>query len=77
MSKIRGIKGAVAAEPQPAAVRGKSAARYLGVSYGSVRLMVKRGELPSRRIGRCRIFLLEDLNDFLRSRPTEGELSGS
>ena len=56
---------------RPAALRAKDAGAYLGVSPWTVRVLAKRGELPSRLIGRARVFLVQDLDGFLQSRPME------
>jgi hypothetical protein len=55
---------------QPRALRLKFAARYLAVSPRNLAYMVERGDLAPRCIGRARVFLIDELDAFLESRPT-------
>lgn len=44
------------------------AARYLGMCQQKLRQLSDLGEIPCRRLGRNRLFLLEDLDAWLVSR---------
>jgi len=46
----------------------REAARYLGVSIGSVERLVREGELPYIRIGILAKFRPEDLADYIERR---------
>ena len=58
-------------EPTCRGLPGKDAAAYLGISGSMVDLLVRRGELSPRYIGRARLFLIEDLDRFLDAAPSE------
>lgn len=45
------------------------AARYLGMHPQTLRKLSDLGEVPCRRVGKHRLFLLEDLNRWLESQP--------
>jgi len=47
------------------AVSVTDAARRLGVSPRTVAALIARSELPSRRIGRRRVILIRELEEFL------------
>ncbi|MEW6273265.1 MAG: helix-turn-helix domain-containing protein [Thermodesulfobacteriota bacterium] len=51
----------------PLAVAVAEAARLVGVSRSALYDLVSRGELPTARIGRRRVVLLEDLRAWLRA----------
>ena len=57
-------------EPTRRGLQGKDAAVYLGISVSMVDLLVKRGELSPRYVGRARLFLIEDLDRFLEASPS-------
>jgi excisionase family DNA binding protein len=44
------------------------AARYLGMCQQKLRQLSDLGDIPCRRVGRNRLFLLDDLNAWLDSR---------
>ena len=54
------------------------AAQYLGVHEQTLREKADLGEVPARREGRCRVFLLEDLDKYLDGLPAWdcGEFNG-
>lgn len=45
------------------------AARYLGMHPQTLRELSDLGRIRARRVGRRRLFLLEDLDDWLSSQP--------
>jgi excisionase family DNA binding protein len=45
------------------------AARYLGMHMQTLRKLSDLGEIPCRRVGRHRLFLLDDLDRWLESQP--------
>ncbi|MBN2118550.1 MAG: helix-turn-helix domain-containing protein [Anaerolineales bacterium] len=45
------------------------AARYLGMHPQTLRKLSDAGEIPCRRVGKHRVFLLEDLNSWLERQP--------
>jgi len=47
----------------------KEVARMLGITPGAVRMMVYRGRLPARKLGRRIIFLKEELEEYLKALP--------
>jgi excisionase family DNA binding protein len=50
------------------AFRMADVARVTGLSISSVKRLVQRRELPSLRIGKCRLVRRRDLEKFLESR---------
>jgi len=54
----------------PRGLRTVDAARYLGISPALVDALVRRGALRAHYIGRAKVFLREDLDGFLETRPT-------
>lgn len=47
----------------------RAAALYLGMSRDQVRKLADLGELPARRLGGNRKFILDDLNNFIDNLP--------
>lgn len=52
---------------QTSLIRLPEAARYIGVSEGTLRRWVKKGKLPYRQPGRAYLFTKEDLESFIES----------
>ena len=50
-------------------LRPKDVAEMLGITPGGVRMMVYRGQLPARRLGRRIVFLEEELKEALKKLP--------
>ena len=50
-------------------LRPKDVAEMLGITPGGVRMMVYRGQLPARRLGRRIVFLEEELKEALKELP--------
>ena len=48
----------------------KEAAQYLGICGDTLRTYADLGDIPARRLGRRRVFRLEDLDTFIDSLPT-------
>jgi excisionase family DNA binding protein len=58
-------KVAVVPVTKPAAMRVDQAARYLAVSVTTIRRLIKRRELETRRIGTALVVLTRSLDAFL------------
>jgi len=56
----------------------KEAARYLGIHEQTLRDKSDLGEIPARKEGRFRVYLLEDLDRYIENLPLYdgGEFSG-
>lgn len=52
---------------EPLAVDTRTAARLLSISVRYLRQLVRRGEIPSLRLGRRRLFRVEDLRRWLEA----------
>ena len=62
----------VVSVPEQAAFSTRAAARYLGISANTLRKRSDQGRIPCRRDeAGCRVFLLQDLNDYLSSLPID------
>ena len=48
----------------------RAAAQYLGVCEDTLRTYADLGDIPARRLGRRRVFTLEDLDAFIEALPT-------
>ena len=46
-----------------------AAAQYLGICEDTLRKYSDLGDIPARRLGRRRVFLLEDLDAFIETLP--------
>ena len=55
------------------ALRPREAAAAISVSQKTLERLTKAGEIQSVLIGRCRLYELSVLEDFLKSRRTAGE----
>ncbi|MDA2934800.1 helix-turn-helix domain-containing protein [Acidobacteria bacterium AH-259-D05] len=59
----------------------KAAAQYLGIHEQTLRKLTDLGDLPARRMGRRRVYRLEDLDQYIDSLPRwydgDGEKSGT
>ena len=55
------------------------AARYLGIHKQTLREKSDLGEIPAKKEGKFRVFLLEDLDRYLNNLPPfeQGEFSGT
>ena len=58
-------------ELQPKALSIEQVCRVSGVGKTKLYELIAAGTLKSRKVGRRRLVLLTDLNDFLQSLPTE------
>ncbi len=47
----------------------RAAAQYLGICEDTLRTYADLGDIPARRLGRRRVFTLEDLDAFIESLP--------
>ena len=47
----------------------KAAAQYLGICEDTLRTYADLGDIPARRLGRRRVFTLEDLDTFIEALP--------
>ncbi len=47
----------------------QAAARYLGICEDTLRTYADLGDIPARRLGRRRVFTLEDLDTFIEALP--------
>ncbi len=47
----------------------RAAAQYLGVCEDTLRTYADLGDIPARRLGRRRVFTLEDLDAFIEALP--------
>jgi excisionase family DNA binding protein len=63
----RAVEKAQADKPSGGWFRVPAAAKYLDCSDNALRLLEKRGLIPSSRIGRSVVFSREDLDKFIRS----------
>lgn len=54
------------------ALKFKEAAKLLGISVRHLSNLVKRGEVPSVKLGRRRVFYRDVLNEWLRDRVRSG-----
>ena len=48
----------------------RATAQYLGVCEDTLRTYADLGDIPARRLGRRRVFTLEDLDAFIEALPT-------
>jgi excisionase family DNA binding protein len=53
--------------PVPLALRPRDAASAIGISAATLERLTRSGEIGSVLIGRCRVYPLEDLRDFLEA----------
>ena len=47
----------------------RAAAQYLGICEDTLRTYADLGDIPARRLGRRRVFTLEDLDAFIEALP--------
>ena len=47
----------------------RAAAQYLGICEDTLRTYADLGDIPARRLGRRRVFTLEDLDTFIEALP--------
>jgi excisionase family DNA binding protein len=52
-------------DPNVGAYRTEIAGRYIGVGHRKTEQLISSGELPSLKIGRCRVVRRKDLDDYL------------
>jgi excisionase family DNA binding protein len=55
--------------PAQRAFPTNDAARYLGMHPQTLRKLTDLGDIPCRRVGKHRVFLLEDLDRWLEAQP--------
>jgi len=66
-------------EQPPFALRPRDAAKALGISPSTLERMARAGEIPTKKIGRCTLYLVEDLKRWLngetidQSHPTKSD----
>lgn len=53
------------------ALNQKDTLRYLGIGYRSLQIIIEAGELPSRFIGKQRMFTKANLDQWLEGKPGE------
>lgn len=56
----------------PLALRSAEAARSLGLSLSTLERLTRSGDIPSVLIGRCRVYEVETLREYLRDRREKG-----
>ena len=58
---------------EPLSLRPREAAASLGVSPSTLERLTKAGEIPVVKYGRCRLYEVETLKNFLKSRRVVGQ----
>ena len=67
-SELKRIKGSDA--PKRTTMKVEEAAQFLGKAVSTLRTLSQKGNVPSYKVGKHRVFIKEELEAWIMSRPT-------